>query len=189
MASSAKCSKLEPAVTTRSILSQRTSVPERSEVRGSRKRSEPGAGPSNMRHPPSGSEAMASRSQRRQTSGPPSRFEATVRLRHCEKEAVFRPRPKRPRSDGARSSSGLIVPSVIAASSSGSLMPRPSYRIEIRLVGPSQSKRRRTSEAPADIELSTTSARAAAVEYPSPRRASIIAPAFGGACLVRWVIS
>jgi hypothetical protein len=96
-----------------------------------------------------------------------SRFDATVRLRHCEKDAVLRPRPKRPRSVGALSSNGLMVPSVIAASNSGSLIPRPLSRIEIRLLSSSQSKCRRTSEAPADTELSTTSASAAAVEYPS----------------------
>jgi hypothetical protein len=116
-----------------------------------------------MFHPPS-DEASASRSHRRQEVAPPSRFEATVSRRHCEKEAVLSPMPKRPRSSAALSSSGLFAPSVIAVSSSASVIPLPSSRTEILLAVPSQSNETRTSDAPAETPLSITSARAEAVE-------------------------
>ena len=60
---------------------------------------------------------------------------ATVRLRHCEKDAVLRPRPKRPRSSAARSSRGLRLPSRIAVRSSSSVMPRPSSATDNPRVG------------------------------------------------------
>jgi len=116
-----------------------------------------------MFQPPSEA-ASASKSQRKQEVSPPSRLEATVSLRHCEKEAVLSPMPKRPRSSAARASSGLFAPRVIAASSSESVMPFPSSRTEIRLSPPFQSKATRTSEAPAETPLSITSAKADAVE-------------------------
>ena len=171
----------------RSRLSHSTSVPELRNSRGSSRNSDPLDAPSNILQPSSEDAAIASRSHLKQEVLE-FLFEATVKHRHCENEAVFKPIPNRPRSVAARSSSGLFAPNVIAVSNSASSMPRPLSRMEIQLDGPRQSNVTCTSEAPAEMLLSITSAKAAAVVYPRPLSASSRAAALGGAYLLLIVI-
>ena len=89
---------------------------------------------------------------------------ATVSRRHCENDAVFRPKPKRPRSSAARESSGLRSPRRIARSSSTASMPTPSSRIATLLDSPSHAKRMATDRACAEMLLSTMSASAVPVQ-------------------------
>ena len=106
---------------------------------------------------------------------------ATVRRRHWEKEAVFSPSPKRPKSVAARTSRGLCDPARIASFSSASVIPDPSSRTRNQEREPAQWQSIQTLRAPALRLLSTRSAIAAGVEYPKARSDSISASGFGDA--------
>ena len=84
----------------------------------------------------------------------------TVSTRDWENEAVFRPRPKRPRSDCALSSSGLRLPSRIASRSSSSVNPTPSSRMPTLGSDVSRLANIWIVSARAVIQLSTRSASA-----------------------------
>ena len=139
-----------------------------------------GSGPSSKCQAPSVLAARTSRSHRKQASAA-FLVLATVSRRHYENDAVFRPRPKRPRSWGALASSGLRSPSRMARSSWISFIPSPSSKTAIQLSELFQKNLTSTFEALAAMLLSIRSASAPAVVYPSPRNASTIAEARGGA--------
>ncbi|EJN39828.1 hypothetical protein PMI38_00675 [Pseudomonas sp. GM84] len=170
-----------PLVTILSSSSHSTNVPDGCFDSLEMCASDPGWGPSRRCHPSSALLARKSRSHRRQCTSPSVIVVATVSRRHWEKEAVFSPIPKRPRSAEVRSSNGLRSPSLIARSSSDSVMPLPLSRQDIRLASSAHSNFKRTSLAPAAMLLSIMSASAVCTLYPSPRRASTIALALGGA--------
>ena len=62
----------------------------------------------------------------------------TVKDRDWENDAVFSPNPNRPKSSGARSSSGLRLPGRIASCNSDSDIPRPSSMMQMRDSAPAQ---------------------------------------------------
>ena len=82
---------------------------------------------------------------------------ATVSDLACEIEAVFSPRPKRPRSDASRSSRGLREPILIASTNSASDIPQPSSSIDTQEPAPAQWKCNQTFLAPAVMLLSIRS--------------------------------
>src|SRR5690606_41613215 len=64
----------------------------------------------------------------------------TVYFLHCENDAVFNPRPKRPRSFTSRSSLGSLEPGRIALINSSFVIPQPSSFNENVVSAPFQSK-------------------------------------------------
>ena len=80
-------------------------------------------------------------------------------MRHWDSEAVFSPRPKRPRSSGRRSVVGLVAARRIAVTASSRDIPVPSSKTAIS-KGPDELNRISTFDALAATELSITSATA-----------------------------
>ena len=109
----------------------------------------------------------------------------TVTTRHWENEAVFRPRPKRPRSDRALFSKGLRLPNRIASSSSSSVIPKPSSRMPTFGSEMDRSANTRMVFACAAMELSMRSARAVPSEYPMSRMLSKSDDGLGGTSTMR----
>ena len=104
---------------------------------------------------------------------------ATVRDRAWEIEAVLRPRPYLPRSDGSRSSVGLWEPILMASTKPNSDIPQPSSRIETQEPAPAQWKCSQMFLAPAEMLLSIRSDTASGREYPVALRDSMRVSARG----------
>ena len=109
-------------------------------------------------------------------------FDTTVSLLHCENEAVFNPRPKRPRSFKFRLHLGSVLPSLMACINSSLPSPSPSSMIAI-LKSSEGIARIEIFLALAVIELSTISASALLNEYPISLRLSIKILGSGSSCI------
>ena len=70
---------------------------------------------------------------------------ATVSDLACEIEAVLRPSPYLPRSDGFRTSVGLLEPTLIASTRRPPDIPQPSSRRDTQEAPPAQWKFSQTS--------------------------------------------
>ena len=98
--------------TTRSRFSRRTTVPEANCSIARMRSSDSSRGPRSSLQ--SLTRPMKSRSHRKMAFSAPAHREATVSDRACENDAVFRPRPNRPRSLSARTARGSRLPTVSA---------------------------------------------------------------------------
>ena len=99
----------------------------------------------------------------------PSFLLATVSFLHWDKEADFKPKPNRPRSDSERPARFCSLPYFIASNSSSDDIPWPSSQIATYKFLGSIANRIEIRLASALMLLSTISATALSKEYPMAR--------------------
>lgn len=103
-----------------------------------------------------------------------------VNRRHCENDAVLRPRPNRPKSFGPRFLRGSVAPCRRAAITSSPVIPRPLSAMTRTGALRLRSQKTLISVASAEMLLSIRSATAVSSEYPRSRREAVRLAALGG---------